>query len=57
MIMRLHVLAQRDGTLIADRGRNDGPLPRWSSASTTPTFKFRAVLTRDGSEELELMRA
>ncbi len=52
--MRLHVLAQRDGTLIADWGFNDVPLPRWNSTSTIEAFSFRAVLTGDGSEELEL---
>jgi hypothetical protein len=56
-IMRLRVLTQRDGTLIADWGCNDVPQPRWSSISTTPAFRFRAVLKGDGSEEIELARA
>jgi hypothetical protein len=28
------------------------PLLRWSSANTTKAFRFRAVLTGDGSEEV-----
>ena len=32
----------------ADLCRDNEPLPRWSSASTTPAFRFRAVLTADG---------
>jgi hypothetical protein len=53
-MMHLQVLAQRDGTLIADGGCNVWPLPRWSFASSTPAFRFRAVLTGDGSEEVEI---
>jgi len=32
-------------------------ITRWSSVFTTPAFRFLAVLTSDGSEEVELMRA
>jgi hypothetical protein len=53
----LATLALRDGTLIADWARNLLPLPRWSFTSTTPAFRFRAVLTGDGSEEVEWARA
>jgi hypothetical protein len=37
--------------------RDNEPLPRWSSMSTTPAFRFRAVLTGEGGEEVELARA
>jgi hypothetical protein len=49
---RLRVFAHRDGTLIADWGCNDVPQHRWSSAATTPAFRFRAVLVGDGTEEI-----
>jgi hypothetical protein len=61
-ILDLTVLAHENGslelkwTLGADLCRNNEPLPRWSSASTTPAFRFRAVLSGDGSEEVELAR-
>jgi hypothetical protein len=32
-------------------------LCRWSSVFTTPTFRFRTVLTGDGSQEVELVKA
>jgi hypothetical protein len=50
-MMHFHVLAQRDGTLIADRGCNDVSVPRWSPASTTPAFGF--VPTNDREVELD----
>jgi hypothetical protein len=55
--MRLRVFAHRDGTLIADWGCNDAPLPRWSSIVTTPAPRFRAVLTGNGSGEIEVVEA
>jgi hypothetical protein len=30
---------------------------KWSFVSTTDAFRFRAVLTGDGSEEVEIARA
>jgi hypothetical protein len=62
-MLDLTVLAHENGSLElkwalgADLCRDNEPLPRWSSASTTPAFRFRAVLTDDGSEEVELARA
>ena len=56
-MMHLRVSAHRDDTLIADWGCNDEPLPRWSSAYTTPAFRFRVVLAGDGSEEVELAKS
>jgi hypothetical protein len=56
-MMRLHVLAQRDGTLIADWGCNVWPLPPGSFKITTQAFEFRALLTDGGAERLELVRA
>jgi hypothetical protein len=56
-MMHLRVSAHRDDTLIADWGCNDEPLPPWSFRFTTPAFRFRAVLTGDGSEEVELTKA
>jgi hypothetical protein len=62
-MMNLTVLAHESGSLKvkwvlgADPCRDNEPLPRWSSTSTTPTFRFRAVLTDDSSEEIELARA
>jgi hypothetical protein len=53
----LTTLVLRDGTLIADWDCNVLPLPRWSSPSTTNTFRFRAILTGDGSVEVNLARA
>jgi hypothetical protein len=55
--MHLHVLAQRDGTFIADRGCNDVPLPLDSFKITTRSFEFSALLTEGGAERLELARA
>ena len=55
--MRLRVLAQRDGTLIADWGCNVLPPPQESFKITTHTFHFRALLTKGGAERLELARA
>ena len=53
-MMRLKV-AVRDGALTtADWGCNDELTLPNRSKSTTATFRLRAVLTGDGSEELEL---
>jgi hypothetical protein len=30
--------------------------PRWSSESTTPAFRFRALLTKGGIEHVQLVR-
>ena len=35
---------------------DNGPPPRWSSESTTPAFRFRAVLTSDTNVAVELAR-
>jgi hypothetical protein len=51
-MIRLHVLAQRDGTLIADWGCNVLPLPRWSSTFTTYSIRFRALLTESDPQGL-----
>ena len=56
-MMHLRVFAHPDDTLIADWGCNVSPLPRWSSESTTPAFRFRAILDGSGAEWLELVRA
>jgi hypothetical protein len=59
-MINLTVLTDESGSLElkwalgADLCRDNEPLPRWSSTSTTNTFRFRAVLTGDGSEEVEL---
>jgi hypothetical protein len=62
-LLGLKVLARENGDFEvkwalggAPCGDNE-PLLRWSSAYTTPAFRFRAVLTGDGSEEVELARA
>jgi hypothetical protein len=55
-MMRLRVLAHRDGTLIADWGCNDVPPPLWSFRVTTPAPRFRAVLTGNGRQQVELAR-
>ena len=58
----LKVLAHEDGnlevkwTLGADLCRDNEPLPPGSSESTTPTFRFRAVVTDDANVEVELAR-
>ena len=44
-------------TLTSDKSQGSRYLSRWSSTSTTPAFRFRAVLTGDGSEEVELASA
>jgi hypothetical protein len=54
---RLHVPAHRDGPLIADWDCNVLALPRWSSAVATPAFRFRALLTKGGAGQVELVRA
>jgi hypothetical protein len=36
--------------------RDNEPLPRWNSESTTLAFRFRAVLTDDANVEVELAR-
>jgi hypothetical protein len=62
-MLGLTVSAHEDGsleltwTLGADPCRDIEPPPRWSSAPTTPAFRFRAMLTDDGSEEVEPSRA
>ena len=61
-MLDLKLLAHEDAnlevkwTLGGNRCRDNEPLPRWSSTSTTRDFSFRAVLTGDGSEEVELAR-
>jgi hypothetical protein len=56
-------LAHGDGSLEAKWAvdetlcRDNVTLLRWSSTSTTNTFRFHAVLTGDGSEEVEVARA
>jgi hypothetical protein len=61
-MLDLTVLAHENGSLElkwalgADLCRDNGPLPRWSFESTTNALRFRAVLTGDGSEEVELAR-
>jgi hypothetical protein len=56
----LTVLAHGDGSLEAKWAlgvgpcRDNEPLLRWSSLSTTSSFRFRAVLTDDGGKEIEL---
>jgi hypothetical protein len=62
-MLRLTVLAHEDGkleaswTLGGDPCRDNEPLLRWSSTFATPAFRFRAVLTGDGSEEVELVKS
>jgi hypothetical protein len=62
-MLDLTVSAHEDGKLElrwalgGDLCRDNEPLLRWSSASTTLLFRFRAVLTGDSSEEVELARA
>ena len=61
-MLDLKVLAHEDGnlkvkwTLSGKFCRDNDPLPRWSSTSTTHDFRFRTVLTGDGSEEVEWAR-
>jgi hypothetical protein len=61
-ILALTVLAHENGNLElmwalgADPCRDNEPPPRWSFSSTTARYRFRAVLTDDGSEEVELAR-
>lgn len=55
-MMRLHFLADREGRLTAEWGCNVLTTPRCSSAVTTPVFKFHALLTEDGAEQIELAR-
>src|SRR5215203_2552392 len=61
-MLDLTLLAHENGSLelkwalSADLCRDNGPLPRWSFESTTNALRFRAVLTGDGSEEVELAR-
>jgi hypothetical protein len=54
--MHIHLLARREGTLIADWDRNVLPLPPDSFKVTTQAFEFRALLNEDGGERLELAR-
>ncbi len=62
MMLDLRVLAHEDGnlavkwTLGGNLCRDDEPLPRWSSTSTTRDFRSRGVLSGGGSEEVELAR-
>jgi hypothetical protein len=55
--MNLRVFARPDDTLIADWGCNVSPLPRWSFADTTFAPRLRAVLTGNGSGEIEVVEA
>jgi hypothetical protein len=62
-MLGLTVLAYEDGkleaswTLGGDPCRDNEPLLRWSSEFTIRSFRFRAVLTGDRSEEVELASA
>jgi hypothetical protein len=62
-MLGLTVSAHVDGSLVltwaldADPCRDNEPLPRWSFTSTTPAFRFRAVLTSDGSGGWEFLEA
>jgi hypothetical protein len=53
-MMRPLIFARHDGTLVARRVCSVTPLLRWSSVSTTPAFRFRAVLTNDRGIEAKL---
>jgi hypothetical protein len=59
-MLDLTVVARENGSLElkwalgAGFCANNGPLPQWSSTSTT-SWKFRAVLTGDGSKDVELV--
>jgi len=61
-MLDLTVLAHESGSmeikwaLGADPCGDNEPLLRWSSTVTTPAFKFRAVLTKDKSIEVDLNR-
>jgi hypothetical protein len=61
-MLDLKLLAHEDAnlavkwTLGGNLCRDNEPLPRWSSTSTTRDFRFRGVLSGDGSEEVELAR-
>ena len=61
-MLDLKLLAHENGnlavkwTLGGNLCRDKEPLPRWSSTSTTRDFRFRTVLTGDGSEEVEWAR-
>jgi hypothetical protein len=48
------VFAHPDDTLIAEWACDVSPLPRWSFESTTPAFRFRAVLTDDTNVDVVL---
>ena len=60
-MLDLTVLAHGDGSLEAkwalgaDPCRDNEPLLRWSSVSTTNALRFRTVLTGNGSEEVKLV--
>jgi site-specific DNA recombinase len=62
-MLDLKVLADEDGNLEVKWAlggnpcRDNEPLPRWSSTSTTHALRFRAILTEGGVERLELVRA
>jgi hypothetical protein len=54
----LHVFVEREGARTDEWGCNDATTPRCSSASTTQTFQFRALLTgKDTRLELARIRA
>jgi hypothetical protein len=58
-MMRLRVLADRNGDLTADWGCNDASTPPGSFARTNAAFRVRAVLIDEGmanSVELEVFR-
>jgi hypothetical protein len=61
-MLDLKVLAHEDGnlevkwTLGADLCGDNEPLPPGSSPSTTPAFRFSALLTDGGAEKVELVR-
>ncbi len=62
-MLDLTVMALANGSLDlswalgGDPCGDNEPLPLWSFQFTTPAFRFRAVLTGDGSEEVELAKA
>ena len=55
--MNLRIFAHPDDTLIAEWGCNVSPLPPDSFRITTHAFEFRALLTVDGAQRLDLSRS
>ena len=55
--MNLRTFAHPDDTLIAEWGCNISPLPPGSFKITTPSFELRALLTEDGTQQIDLARA